>query len=83
MNIRFVLKIHVHTNLKIFIRFNILCKSSYLTDRIYSPFSFFFFFFFFFFGGGGGWGAGCGARLCCNTRCEYIQLIGVELPLKE
>ena len=37
-----------------------------------------------FFGGGGGGGGGggkCGVHLCCNTCCENMQLINIELAL--
>ena len=31
--------------------------------------------------GGGGGGGKCGVHLCCNTCCEHVQLISIELPL--
>ena len=48
--------------------FTILCTSSYLNDRTLPPFSYVL-------------GVKCGVHLCCNTCCDYIQLISVELPL--
>ena len=47
---------------------SILCTSSYLNNRTLPPFSSFF-------------GVKCGVHLCCNTCCDYIQLISVELHL--
>ena len=47
---------------------NILCTSSYLNNRTLPPFSYFL-------------GVKCGVHLCCNTCCDYIQLISVELPI--
>ena len=46
----------------------ILCTSSYLNNRTLPPFSYVL-------------GVKCGVHLCCNTCCDYIQLISVELPL--
>ena len=46
----------------------ILCTSSYLKNRTLPPFS-------------NVLGVKCGVHLCCNTCCDYIQLISVELPL--
>ena len=46
----------------------ILCTSSYLNNRTLPPFFYFL-------------GVKCGVHLCCNTCCDYIQLISVELPL--
>ena len=47
---------------------SILCTSSYLNNRTLPPFS-------------SVLGIKCGVHLCCNTCCDYIQLISVELPL--
>ena len=46
----------------------ILCTSSYLNYRTLPPFSYVL-------------GVKCGVHLCCNTCCDYIQLISVELPI--
>ena len=47
---------------------HILCTSSYLNYRTLPPFSYVL-------------GVKCGVHLCCNTCCDYIQLISVELPI--
>ena len=47
---------------------NILRTFSYLNYRTLSPFS-------------NVLGVKCGIHLCCNTCCEHMQLISIELPL--
>ena len=46
----------------------ILCTSSYLNNRTLPSFS-------------SVLGVKCGAHLCCNTCCDYVQLISIELSL--
>ena len=47
---------------------SILCTFSYLNHRTLPPFSCVL-------------GVKCGVHLCCNTCCEHVQLISIELPL--